>query len=184
MCLTEPGPPALIFCSVRCSEMVFGSVSLVLTFRWVPFAGKLLELYSKGHPYPSYPSYIMMTNMNSEPYMNNGSLSPPMPRTVSPAPPPDQFCWFTDRLWFWLAQAGALKFFMDDPCVFFASGLCPGNLMGWGGGNSCHAKHTSDTVCVQFPPDSGFVLKCHWLGPQHLWEPEKHWPAKFKMTQN
>lgn len=47
------------------------------------FPGKLQDLYSKGHPYPSYPGYIMMTNMNNEPYMNNGSLSPPIPRTVS-----------------------------------------------------------------------------------------------------
>ncbi|TRY65936.1 hypothetical protein DNTS_012340, partial [Danionella cerebrum] len=48
-----------------------------------PDEGKLQDLYSKGHSYPSYPGYIMMTNMNNEPYMNNGSLSPPMPRTVS-----------------------------------------------------------------------------------------------------
>lgn len=39
-------------------------------------------MYSKGHPYPAYPSYIMMGNMNDS-YMNNGSLSPPMARTVS-----------------------------------------------------------------------------------------------------
>lgn len=39
-------------------------------------------MYGKGHVYPSYPGYIMM-NMNSDSYMNNGSLSPPMPRTVS-----------------------------------------------------------------------------------------------------
>ncbi|GAA6068042.1 lymphoid enhancer-binding factor 1 isoform X3 [Tachysurus ichikawai] len=47
-----------------------------------PDDGKLQDLYSKGHAYSGYPSYIMMTNMNSEPYMNNGSLSPPMPRTL------------------------------------------------------------------------------------------------------
>ncbi|XP_072534575.1 lymphoid enhancer-binding factor 1 isoform X2 [Salminus brasiliensis] len=51
-----------------------------------PDDGKLQDLYSKGHPYPSYPSYIMMTNMNNEPYMNNGSLSPPMPRTSNKVP--------------------------------------------------------------------------------------------------
>ncbi|XDV15618.1 hypothetical protein PO909_015664 [Leuciscus waleckii] len=43
-------------------------------------------MYSKGHPYPSYPGYIMMTNMNNDSYMNNGSLSPPIPRTVSVFP--------------------------------------------------------------------------------------------------
>lgn len=45
--------------------------------------GKLQDLYSKGHPYSGYPSYSMMSNMNDSSYMNNGSLSPPMPRTVS-----------------------------------------------------------------------------------------------------
>ncbi|MBN3303134.1 LEF1 factor, partial [Amia calva] len=40
-------------------------------------------LYNKGHPYQGYPGYIMMPNMNNDSYMNNGSLSPPMPRTVS-----------------------------------------------------------------------------------------------------
>uniref|UniRef100_A0A8C1ZN05 CTNNB1 binding N-teminal domain-containing protein n=1 Tax=Cyprinus carpio TaxID=7962 RepID=A0A8C1ZN05_CYPCA len=48
--------------------------------------GKHQDMYSKGHPYPSYPGYIMMTNMNNEPYMNNGSLSPPIPRMVSVIP--------------------------------------------------------------------------------------------------
>uniref|UniRef100_H3DKZ0 Lymphoid enhancer-binding factor 1 n=1 Tax=Tetraodon nigroviridis TaxID=99883 RepID=H3DKZ0_TETNG len=43
--------------------------------------GKLQDLYSKGHPYSGYPSYSMMSNMNDSSYMNNGSLSPPMPRT-------------------------------------------------------------------------------------------------------
>ncbi|KAK7930508.1 hypothetical protein WMY93_006903 [Mugilogobius chulae] len=38
------------------------------------------DLYGKGHPYTGYPGYIMMTNMSND-YMNNGSLSPPMPRT-------------------------------------------------------------------------------------------------------
>lgn len=46
------------------------------------FLGKLQDLYNKGHPYSGYPGYIMM-NMNNDSYMNNGSLSPPMPRTVS-----------------------------------------------------------------------------------------------------
>ncbi|XP_055771311.1 lymphoid enhancer-binding factor 1-like [Salvelinus fontinalis] len=46
--------------------------------------GKHLDMYNKGHPYSGYPGYIMMTNMNNDSYMNNGSLSPPMPRTVSP----------------------------------------------------------------------------------------------------
>lgn len=45
-------------------------------------SAKLHDLYSKGHPYQGYPGYIMMSNMNDS-YMNNGSLSPPMPRTVS-----------------------------------------------------------------------------------------------------
>ncbi|XP_037107401.1 lymphoid enhancer-binding factor 1 isoform X2 [Syngnathus acus] len=43
------------------------------------------DLYSKGHGYPSYPSYIMMGNMNDS-YMSNGSLSPPMPRTSNKVP--------------------------------------------------------------------------------------------------
>lgn len=43
------------------------------------------DVYGKGHPYPSYPSYIMMSNMSSDSYMNTCSLSPPMPRTVSTA---------------------------------------------------------------------------------------------------
>ncbi|KAF5898766.1 lymphoid enhancer-binding factor 1 isoform X1, partial [Clarias magur] len=51
-----------------------------------PDDGKLQDLYSKGHAYSGYPSYIMMTNMNNEPYMNNGSLSPPMPRTSNKVP--------------------------------------------------------------------------------------------------
>ncbi|KAI2668190.1 Lymphoid enhancer-binding factor 1 [Labeo rohita] len=50
-----------------------------------PDDGKHQDMYSKGHPYPSYPGYIMMTNMNNEPYMNNGSLSPPIPRTLTGA---------------------------------------------------------------------------------------------------
>ncbi|XP_075716624.1 lymphoid enhancer-binding factor 1 isoform X1 [Rhinoderma darwinii] len=40
------------------------------------------SLYSKGPSYPGYPSYIMMPNMNNDPYMSNGSLSPPIPRTM------------------------------------------------------------------------------------------------------
>ncbi|RXN09123.1 lymphoid enhancer-binding factor 1-like isoform X2 [Labeo rohita] len=51
-----------------------------------PDDGKHQDMYSKGHPYPSYPGYIMMTNMNNEPYMNNGSLSPPIPRTSNKVP--------------------------------------------------------------------------------------------------
>ncbi|CAB1327319.1 unnamed protein product, partial [Coregonus sp. 'balchen'] len=43
--------------------------------------GKHLDMYNKGHSYSGYPGYIMMTNMNNDSYMNNGSLSPPMPRT-------------------------------------------------------------------------------------------------------
>lgn len=52
-------------------------------------SGKLQDMYSKGHPYPGYPGYIMMSNMNDS-YMNNGSLSPPMPRSVST----NSFCLF------------------------------------------------------------------------------------------
>ncbi|XP_043105249.1 transcription factor 7-like 2 isoform X2 [Puntigrus tetrazona] len=51
-----------------------------------PDDGKHQDMYSKGHPYPSYPGYIMMTNMNNEPYMNNGSLSPPIPRASNKVP--------------------------------------------------------------------------------------------------
>ncbi|XP_041125848.1 lymphoid enhancer-binding factor 1-like [Polyodon spathula] len=40
------------------------------------------SLYNKGHPYPGYPGYIMMSNMNNDCYMPNDSLSPPMARTV------------------------------------------------------------------------------------------------------
>lgn len=40
-------------------------------------------LYSKGPSYSGYSGYIMMPNMNNDPYMPNGSLSPPIPRTVS-----------------------------------------------------------------------------------------------------
>ncbi|KAI4543125.1 hypothetical protein MG293_007251 [Ovis ammon polii] len=39
-------------------------------------------LYSKGPSYSSYSGYIMMPNMNNDPYMSNGSLSPPIPRTI------------------------------------------------------------------------------------------------------
>ncbi|XP_019110900.1 lymphoid enhancer-binding factor 1 isoform X11 [Larimichthys crocea] len=47
---------------------------------------KLQDMYSKGHPYSGYPGYIMMSNMNDSSYMNNGSLSPPMPRTSNKVP--------------------------------------------------------------------------------------------------
>ncbi|KAB0368393.1 hypothetical protein FD755_020159, partial [Muntiacus reevesi] len=40
-------------------------------------------LYNKGPSYSSYSGYIMMPNMNNDPYMSNGSLSPPIPRTFS-----------------------------------------------------------------------------------------------------
>ncbi|XP_024145674.1 lymphoid enhancer-binding factor 1 isoform X5 [Oryzias melastigma] len=50
------------------------------------FSGKHADMYGKGHVYPSYPGYIMMSNMNSDSYMNNGSLSPPMPRTSNKVP--------------------------------------------------------------------------------------------------
>ncbi|KAM4708625.1 lymphoid enhancer-binding factor 1 isoform 2-T2 [Discoglossus pictus] len=43
-------------------------------------------LYSKGPSYTGYPSYIMMPNMNNDPYMSNGSLSPPIPRTSNKVP--------------------------------------------------------------------------------------------------
>ncbi|KAG5848394.1 hypothetical protein ANANG_G00098000 [Anguilla anguilla] len=60
-----------------------------------PDNGKHQDIYSKGHPYQGYPGYIMMSNMNSDSYMNNGSISPPMPRmsnkvpVVQPTPPPE-----------------------------------------------------------------------------------------------
>ncbi|XP_031415639.1 lymphoid enhancer-binding factor 1 isoform X3 [Clupea harengus] len=47
--------------------------------------GKHQDMYNKGHPYSGYPGYIMM-NMNNDSYMNNGSLSPPMPRTSNKVP--------------------------------------------------------------------------------------------------
>ncbi|XP_029106348.1 lymphoid enhancer-binding factor 1-like isoform X2 [Scleropages formosus] len=47
--------------------------------------GKHHDLY-KGHSYPSYPGYVMMTNVNSDTYMNNGSLSPPMHRPSNKVP--------------------------------------------------------------------------------------------------
>ncbi|GCC30109.1 hypothetical protein chiPu_0008555 [Chiloscyllium punctatum] len=38
----------------------------------------------KGPAYcPYQPGYVMVPNMNNDPYLNNGSLSPPAPRTVS-----------------------------------------------------------------------------------------------------
>ncbi|XP_055969985.1 lymphoid enhancer-binding factor 1 isoform X5 [Sorex fumeus] len=43
-------------------------------------------LYNKGPPYSSYSGYIMMPNMNPDPYMPNGSLSPPIPRTSNKVP--------------------------------------------------------------------------------------------------
>lgn len=43
-------------------------------------------LYNKGPSYSSYSGYIMMPNMNSDPYMSNGSLSPPIPRTSNKVP--------------------------------------------------------------------------------------------------
>lgn len=43
-------------------------------------------LYSKGPSYQGYTGYIMMPNMNSDPYMSNGSLSPPIPRTCNKVP--------------------------------------------------------------------------------------------------
>ncbi|KAI1883608.1 hypothetical protein AGOR_G00233320 [Albula goreensis] len=48
--------------------------------------GKHHDAYNKGHPYPGYPSYIMMSNMNNDSYMSNGSLSPPMPRSSNKVP--------------------------------------------------------------------------------------------------
>ncbi|CAK6958553.1 lymphoid enhancer-binding factor 1 isoform X3 [Scomber scombrus] len=51
-----------------------------------PDDGKHQDMYSKGHPYSGYPGYIMMSNMNNDSYMNNGSLSPPMPRTSNKVP--------------------------------------------------------------------------------------------------
>ncbi|XP_028291313.1 lymphoid enhancer-binding factor 1 isoform X3 [Gouania willdenowi] len=50
-----------------------------------PDDGKHQDLYCKSHPYSGYPGYIMMSNMNDS-YMNNGSLSPPMPRTSNKVP--------------------------------------------------------------------------------------------------
>lgn len=49
------------------------------------FTGKHTDgvLYNKGPSYSGYSGYIMMPNMNNDPYMSNGSLSPPIPRTVS-----------------------------------------------------------------------------------------------------
>uniref|UniRef100_A0A8C4Y0L5 Lymphoid enhancer-binding factor 1 n=1 Tax=Gopherus evgoodei TaxID=1825980 RepID=A0A8C4Y0L5_9SAUR len=36
--------------------------------------------------YSGYSGYIMMPNMNNDPYMSNGSLSPPIPRTSNKVP--------------------------------------------------------------------------------------------------
>ncbi|NXD12776.1 LEF1 factor, partial [Nothocercus nigrocapillus] len=43
-------------------------------------------LYGKGPSYSGYSGYIMMPNMNTDPYMPNGSLSPPIPRTSNKVP--------------------------------------------------------------------------------------------------
>lgn len=79
------------------------TISLIL---WLSTA-KLQDLYSKGHPYPGYPGYVMMSNMNDSSYMNNGSLSPPMPRTVSHY---FFFIWIISCIYFMhLLWNGALK---------------------------------------------------------------------------
>uniref|UniRef100_A0ACB8E867 Lymphoid enhancer-binding factor 1 n=1 Tax=Sphaerodactylus townsendi TaxID=933632 RepID=A0ACB8E867_9SAUR len=54
-------------------------------------------LYSKGPAYSSYSGYIMMPNMNNDPYMSNGSLSPPIPRTLTKSYWASQ-CFFLDAL--------------------------------------------------------------------------------------
>ncbi|XP_067850525.1 lymphoid enhancer-binding factor 1 isoform X2 [Heptranchias perlo] len=44
-------------------------------------------MYNKDPAYCSYqPGYIMVPNLNSEPYLTNGSLSPPIPRTSNKVP--------------------------------------------------------------------------------------------------
>ncbi|XP_078065467.1 lymphoid enhancer-binding factor 1 isoform X1 [Mustelus asterias] len=44
-------------------------------------------IYSKSSAYCTYqPGYIMVPNLNSDPYLNNGSLSPPVPRTSNKVP--------------------------------------------------------------------------------------------------
>ncbi|XP_069486968.1 lymphoid enhancer-binding factor 1 isoform X2 [Ambystoma mexicanum] len=43
-------------------------------------------LYSKGPSYHGYTGYIMMPNVNSDPYLSNGSLSPPIVRTSNKVP--------------------------------------------------------------------------------------------------
>uniref|UniRef100_A0A3B3T2P1 CTNNB1 binding N-teminal domain-containing protein n=1 Tax=Paramormyrops kingsleyae TaxID=1676925 RepID=A0A3B3T2P1_9TELE len=50
-----------------------------------PDDGESPDLYGKGHPYSGYPGYVMMSNVSGDSFMSNGSLSPPMARTVSPA---------------------------------------------------------------------------------------------------
>lgn len=60
-----------------------GLFNSIFPLDFVIATAKLQDLYSKGHPYPGYPGYVMMSNMNDSSYMNNGSLSPPMARTVS-----------------------------------------------------------------------------------------------------
>ncbi|OXB76791.1 UNVERIFIED_CONTAM: hypothetical protein H355_016272 [Colinus virginianus] len=64
-----------------CSNLIF-----LFAFR-NPLGGKHPDggLYSKGPSYSGYSGYIMMPNMNNDPYMPNGSLSPPIPRTGYPA---------------------------------------------------------------------------------------------------
>ncbi|XP_025068562.1 lymphoid enhancer-binding factor 1, partial [Alligator sinensis] len=56
--------------------------------RELPEEGKHPDssLYSKGPSYSGYSGYIMMPNMNNDPYMSNGSLSPPIPRTSNKVP--------------------------------------------------------------------------------------------------
>nr|XP_044999028.1 lymphoid enhancer-binding factor 1 isoform X2 [Jaculus jaculus] len=43
-------------------------------------------LYNKGPSYSSYSGYIMMPTLSNDPYMSNGSLSPPIPRTSNKVP--------------------------------------------------------------------------------------------------
>lgn len=70
-------------CLVRRLDMQSLLKTQIIFIYFVILTAKLQDLYSKGHPYPGYPGYVMMSNMNDSSYMNNGSLSPPMPRTVS-----------------------------------------------------------------------------------------------------
>ncbi|MEQ2157865.1 hypothetical protein GOODEAATRI_006196 [Goodea atripinnis] len=78
-----PHPALLHAAAAECCCIEASSMKLSLSGqRRRETVGASPILTHKGHPYQAYPGYIMMGNMNNDSYMNNGSLSPPMARTL------------------------------------------------------------------------------------------------------